>query len=93
MVHVLLRLTFVAVSYAVARQKLKQAEHESDLASNTENEDFRKKSRKNRAAKNLDTSTSSNNAELSDSIMSEIPKIQKISKKTTYEENRGCTNK
>lgn len=43
-IHVLLRLTFVAVSYAVARQKLKQPEHEFDLASNTENENFRKKS-------------------------------------------------
>lgn len=72
------------VNYAMARQKLKQAKHESDLASNTENEDFRKKSGKNRA-KNLDTSTSSNNAELSDdSIMSEIPEIPKISKKTTH---------
>lgn len=54
------------------------------LILHTENKDFRKKSRKNRAAKNLDTSMSSNNAELSDSIMSEIPEIPKISKKTTH---------
>ncbi|XP_036146248.1 proteoglycan 4-like [Monomorium pharaonis] len=70
-------------SYAVARQKLIQAEEESDLTSNTEKEEYRKKSRKDRVAKNMETASS--NTELSDdSIISDIPEVPKISNKSTH---------
>ncbi|XP_011859452.1 PREDICTED: uncharacterized protein LOC105556947, partial [Vollenhovia emeryi] len=68
------------LNYAVARQKLKQAEEESDLTSNTEKEEYLKKSRKNRAAKVMDTSMSSNDELSDDSFISEIPKVPKMSK-------------
>lgn len=62
-------------NYAVARQKLKQAEELSDLTSNTEKEEFLKKSRKLRAAKIIDTSISSNEELTDESNISELPKI------------------
>lgn len=74
-VDVFLRLFyFVAVNYAVARQKLKQAEQLSELSSNTEKEEYLKKSRKIRAAKTFETSMSSNE-ESDESNISELPKI------------------
>lgn len=59
----------------MARKKLKEAEEMSDLNSCTENEEYRKKSRRFRAAKVKDSSTSSNE-ELSDnSFISDLPNI------------------
>jgi len=49
----------------VARKKLKQAEETFDLNSGTDKEEILNKSRKFRAAKTIDTSTTSNE-ELSD---------------------------
>jgi len=51
---------------------LKQAELLSDLSSNTEQDEYLKKSRKIRAAKTFDTSMSSNE-ESDDSFISELP--------------------
>ncbi|XP_070168191.1 uncharacterized protein [Polyergus mexicanus] len=73
-------------NYGVARQKLKQAEEESDLTSTTEKEEYLKKSRKIRAAKVVDTSTSSSD-ELSDEFIREFSKIPKIDNVAT------CRNK
>ncbi|XP_070169708.1 uncharacterized protein [Polyergus mexicanus] len=70
-------------NYGVARQKLKQAEEESDLTSTTEKEEYLKKSRKIRAAKIVDTSTSSSD-ELSDEFLREFSKIPKINNVATY---------
>lgn len=67
----------------MARQKLKQAEEESDLTSTTEKEEYLKKSRKIRAAKIVDTSTSSSD-ELSDEFLREFSKIPKIDNVATY---------
>lgn len=67
----------------MARQKLKQAEEESDLTSNTEKDEYKKKSRKIRAAKTVDTSMSSSD-ELSDDFMSEFSKIPKIPNRTVH---------
>lgn len=67
----------------MARQKLKQAEEESDLTSTTEKEEYLKKSRKIRAAKIVDTSTSSSD-ELSDEFLREFSKIPKIDNVAAY---------
>ncbi|XP_024881324.1 uncharacterized protein LOC112460739 [Temnothorax curvispinosus] len=74
------------LSYDVARQKLKRAEEESDLTSNTEKDECRKKSRKNRAKKDRNSSMSSNDNELSDdSICENIPKApNKLSNEVTH---------
>jgi len=62
-------------NYAVARIKLKEAEHLSEIDSCTEQEEYRKKSRKFRAAKCYDAS-SNDEDELSEiSIMSNLPHV------------------
>lgn len=71
------------MNYAIARRKLKQAEELSDLGSNTETEEYQKKSRKIRAAKLFDppvTKSSSNeDSEESDtSFNSKLPIIPTI---------------
>ncbi|TGZ51529.1 hypothetical protein DBV15_09095 [Temnothorax longispinosus] len=74
------------LSYDVARKKLKQAEEESDLTSNTEKDESRKRSRKNRAKKDRNSSMSSNDTDLSDDsvILDSMPKAPKFSKKVTH---------
>jgi len=71
----------------VARQKLKQAEEESDLTSNTEKEEYLKKSRKLRAAKTIDDASMSSSDELSDEFLSELSKVPKITN-TTYKKKQ-----
>lgn len=65
------------MNYAVARQKLKQAEDVSDLTSNTEKEEYLKKSRQIRAAKIMDDTSSNDDLsdELSDEFLNELPKM------------------
>lgn len=65
------------MNYAVARQKLKQAEDVSDLTSNTEKEEYLKKSRQIRAAKIMDDTSSNDELldELSDEFLNELPKM------------------
>lgn len=85
-VFLLLLYYFIAANYSVARHKLKRAEEESDLTSNTEKEEYLKKSRKIRAAKIIDTSSSSNELsdKLSDDFILEIPKIPKSCDMNTH---------
>lgn len=81
---------FVAVNYAIARQKLKQAEELSDLDSNTEKEEYLKRSRKVRAAKSLDTSMS--NEEISnDSFISELSKVPQTFNMNRYDKKSNKT--
>jgi hypothetical protein len=80
---------FVAVQYAVARKKLKEAEYTSDLNSGAEKKEMLKRSRKVRAAKQMDSSSSCNE-ELDDSFISELPqiptkKVSTVSKKRKVE--------
>lgn len=79
----------------MARQKLKQAEEESDLTFNTEKKENMKKSQKIRAAKTVDTSMSSS-AELSDDITGELLKIPNRTVKksviATYEKGKSIIN-
>jgi len=65
------------VNYAVARQKLKQAEDVSDLTSNTKKEEYLKKSRQIRAAKIMDDTSSNDELsdELSNEFLNELPKM------------------
>ncbi|TGZ51886.1 Uncharacterized protein DBV15_12677 [Temnothorax longispinosus] len=71
------------LSYDVARQKLKRAKEESDLTSNTEKDEYHKRSRKNRAKKDRNLSMSSKDNKLSDdsSICENMPKAPKLSNK------------
>lgn len=60
---------------------MKEAEELSDLNSGTEKEELLKKSRKFRAAKTVDSLTSSNEELSDDSFMSDLPKIPDVSTK------------
>jgi len=62
----------------VARKKLKQAEDISDLNSGTDKEEILKKSRKFRAAKTIDTSTTSNDELSDESYISDLPNIPDV---------------
>lgn len=77
---IFLRSYYYASNYALARQKLKQVEDLSDLSSNTEREEYLKKSRKIRAAKNV--SSDSHNETSDEDLSSQFPKIPQISKDT-----------
>ncbi|XP_039312745.1 uncharacterized protein LOC120359418 [Solenopsis invicta] len=81
------------MTYDVARQKCKRAEEESDLTSNTEKDESRKRTRKNRAKKDMNFSASSN--ELSDdtSILDSMPKVPKFLNKVTHLKNTGNAQK
>jgi len=65
----------------VARKKLKQAEETSDLNSGTDKEEILKKSRKFRAAKTIDTSTTSNEELSDESHILDFPNIPDVSTK------------
>lgn len=82
--HKIIKIYGTYLNYGIARRKLKQAEELSDLASNTDNEEYQKKSRKIRAAKMFNppvtkNSSNENSEEESDtSITSELPIIPTI---------------
>lgn len=67
---------------------MKQAENESDLTSNTEKEEYLKKSRKHRAAKTIDTSMSSGD-ELSEVLLSEFSTIPNFPNTTNTYKNKS----
>ncbi|XP_071576704.1 uncharacterized protein [Temnothorax nylanderi] len=83
------------MSYDVARQKLKRAEEESDLTSNTEKDESRKKTRKNRAKKDMNSSMSSNDIELSDDsiILDSMAKVPNFSNKNIHLKKTGNAQK
>lgn len=84
----------------MARRKLKQAEELSEIDSCTEQEEYRKKSRKIRAAKIYDNSSSNDEDELSDIIL-DLPIIPpkysvtdtETSKRKSTEERKGKSKK
>lgn len=77
---------YITVNYEVARRKLKEAEQLSDLNTDTEKEENHKKTRKIRAAKILNTSSS--DQEVSDDDftvdMPRLPDTKKIKNSKNY---------
>lgn len=71
---------------------MKQAEELSDLDSNTEKEEYLKRSRKVRAAKSLDTSMSSEEIS-NDSFISELPKVPQTFNINRYDKNQTKLHK
>ncbi|XP_067206835.1 uncharacterized protein [Linepithema humile] len=62
-------------NYTLARKKLKDAEELSDLTSNTDRDEFLKKSRKIRAAKSVDEDNTSNDEQSDTSLILDLPKV------------------
>lgn len=74
-------MSYVIADYAVARKKFKKAEDLSDLSSGTDNVEYLKKSRRIRAAKIIEQTTS-NDEELSDdNFISDFPNIPDVNTK------------
>lgn len=77
MEHPILQTFGTYTNYELARRKLKEAEEISDLDSCTEQEEYLKKSRKHRAAKVVDNSSSHDEdeeLEMSDFVLN-LPKV------------------
>ncbi|KYM95856.1 hypothetical protein ALC62_13490 [Cyphomyrmex costatus] len=87
---------YIIFLVTLARRKLKEAEEMTDIDSCTEQEEYFKKSRKIRASKMIDTSSSNSEDQLSEitEFESDLPKVPSNSKiKTDFETNRKLTNK
>lgn len=63
------------MSYTLERKKLKDAEELSDLNSDTDKDEYLKKSRKIRAAETLNDDTSNDSEQSDNSLISTLPKV------------------
>ncbi|XP_067208564.1 uncharacterized protein [Linepithema humile] len=73
--HPISKIYVTYSNYTLARKKLKDAEKLSDLTSNTDRDEFLKKSRKIRAAKSVDEDNTSNDEQSDTSLILDLPKV------------------